>query len=42
MSRHTAEVAILGTGMTDMGRRDLELETMTDQYPMFAPQSIIV
>ena len=31
MSRHTADVAILGTGMTDMGRRDLELETMTDQ-----------
>ncbi|HSZ35581.1 MAG TPA: thiolase family protein [Acidimicrobiales bacterium] len=31
MSRHPTEVAILGTGMTDMSRRDLEPETMTDQ-----------
>ena len=31
MSRHPTEVAILGTGMTDMSRRDLEPESMTDQ-----------
>ncbi len=31
MSAHPTEVAILGTGMTDMSRRDLELETMTEQ-----------
>lgn len=31
MSRHPTEVAILGTGMTDMSRRDLDPETMADQ-----------
>ena len=31
MSGHPTEVAILGTGMTDMSRRDLDPETMTDQ-----------
>ena len=31
MSGHPTEVAILGTGMTDMSRRDLEPETMTEQ-----------
>ncbi len=31
MSGHQTEIAILGTGMTDFSRRDLELETMTEQ-----------
>jgi acetyl-CoA acetyltransferase len=31
MSGHPTETAILGTGMTDMSRRDLEPETMADQ-----------
>jgi acetyl-CoA acetyltransferase len=31
MSGHPTEIAILGVGMTDMSRRDLEPETMTDQ-----------
>jgi acetyl-CoA acetyltransferase len=31
MSGHQTEVAILGTGMTDLSRRDLDLETMTEQ-----------
>ncbi len=31
MSGHPTEVAILGTGMTDMSRRDLDPEVMTEQ-----------
>jgi acetyl-CoA acetyltransferase len=31
MSGHQTEIAILGTGMTDLSRRDLDLETMTEQ-----------
>jgi acetyl-CoA acetyltransferase len=31
VSGHPTEVAILGTGMTDMSRRDLDPETMTEQ-----------
>jgi acetyl-CoA acetyltransferase len=31
MSGHQTEVAILGTGMTDLSRRDLDLETMIEQ-----------
>jgi acetyl-CoA acetyltransferase len=31
VSTHPTDVAILGTGMTDMSRRDLDLETMAEQ-----------
>lgn len=31
MSGHQTEIAIVGTGMTDFSRRDLDLETMTEQ-----------
>ena len=31
MTAHPTDVAILGTGMTDMSRRDLDLETMVEQ-----------